>query len=118
MLLSYTWQWYAEFFANQEISDYVLGVVHQHLERLDWSLFIPLRQDLEMMVRVVDRFLSSCHCFLSKIFVRISWQSLQKQLDANTLSMLFKLIVKLSAEVELRKVRERLSRNPNLSVVH
>ena len=92
------------------MTDDILSIVHDaFLEALPWSSFRPHLSALELMSRLVDSYLPSCHTFLGRIFLEVPWPYVLANLRKDEtveqfLPILLKLIVKLSAEPAMRQV--------------
>ena len=68
---------------------------------------------------MIPRYLPECHTFVGRVFVQLHWSEMLRKRDEiqKYLPPLFKLIVKLSTENEMRKVNE-FQRFPEVSCIH
>ena len=102
------WKMYATHWAQSGVKDHVFGVLHPVLSSLDWSSLSPTQQDLDLMVKVMELFLPSCHAFLGTFFVQIKWTNIVSEAATaqnytNLLPSLLCLLVKLSGEPNVRQ---------------
>ncbi|XP_044731405.1 ectopic P granules protein 5 homolog [Chrysoperla carnea] len=101
------WQYYISNFAHSAVKDHVLSPIHSSLLTLPWERFWPSLQDLEIMLKVVDQYLPTCHIFIGCIAMRIPWVQWLNAIENNdtptaitirTQQCLLPLLVKLSHE--------------------
>lgn len=89
---------------------HVLGVVHNCLVSVPWTIFWPNFQDVETMNRVVEKYLPSCHSFLAVIFAQVNWLEWIKHLNPSTLSKGFGIVLNLTVRLANDSIAREVSK--------
>ncbi|ODM91613.1 Ectopic P granules protein 5 [Orchesella cincta] len=98
-LFSCLWGFYVENYASSGVKPHVLGVVHNCLVSVPWTIFWPNFSDVETMNRVVEKYLPSCHSFLAVIFAQVNWLEWIKHLNPSMISKGFGILLNLTVRL-------------------
>ncbi|BES95244.1 Ectopic P granules protein 5 homolog [Nesidiocoris tenuis] len=109
-IYGYVWQFYVANYAHTTVKDHILSVINDNLLSLNWTRFNPSINDLELMLRMSDTYVPSCHSFMGALFIDIPWNSIIEnqssslaQHSAKTHAILLHLLIKLSIEPNVRQ---------------
>jgi hypothetical protein len=97
-----------ENFALIGVKEHVVGVVHNCFVSIPWAMYWPTFADVELMCKVVEKFLPTSHSFLSIVFAQISWSqwiaSINPKFNVKGHAMLLNLTIRLGNDSVAREV--------------
>uniref|UniRef100_A0A6A7FV46 Ectopic P granules protein 5 homolog isoform X3 n=1 Tax=Hirondellea gigas TaxID=1518452 RepID=A0A6A7FV46_9CRUS len=65
---------YCTTMADKEVKEHVLMQVHTHLlSALPWHHLTPTLQHLQLVTKIINKYLPECHSFLGQIMIQVPW---------------------------------------------